>query len=137
MRVLVGRMVESGGAVVAYYYCNTDEDPPKRPAPVHEVSPPGMKKMVKKMKKHKEIDNPFALAWSMKKKGYKSHYDSYVARHAELSESTGSMTPMLSPSEHALAWRVLARLSEARRDPDLIRELRNRLLLNEQPKQGD
>jgi len=25
------------------------------------------------MKNHKNIDNPFALAWSMKKKGYKSH----------------------------------------------------------------
>jgi len=25
------------------------------------------------MKKYKKIDNPFALAWSMKNKGYKSH----------------------------------------------------------------
>jgi hypothetical protein len=25
------------------------------------------------MKKHKDIDNPFALAWSMKNKGYESH----------------------------------------------------------------
>jgi hypothetical protein len=29
---------------------------------------------VKAMKKHKDIDNPFALAWSMKKKGNKPHY---------------------------------------------------------------
>jgi hypothetical protein len=38
-----------------------------------EVAPPGWEKTVKSMKKHKEIDNPFALAWSMKNKGYKSH----------------------------------------------------------------
>jgi hypothetical protein len=42
-----------------------------------EKSPPGFKKTVEKMKKHKEIDNPFALAWHMKKKGYKSHAESY------------------------------------------------------------
>jgi len=38
-----------------------------------EVSPPGFEGTVKAMKKHKEIDNPWALAWYMKKKGYKSH----------------------------------------------------------------
>lgn len=41
---------------------------------VDEVSPPGFKGTVKAMKKHgDEIDNPFALAWHMKNKGYKSH----------------------------------------------------------------
>jgi len=40
---------------------------------VDEKAPPGFEGTVKAMKKHKEIDNPFALAWSMKKKGYKSH----------------------------------------------------------------
>jgi hypothetical protein len=40
---------------------------------VSEVAPPGWEKTVKAMKKHDEIDNPFALAWSMKNKGYKSH----------------------------------------------------------------
>lgn len=40
---------------------------------LQEVSPPGFKGTVKAMKKHGEIDNPFALAWYMKKKGYKSH----------------------------------------------------------------
>jgi hypothetical protein len=39
-----------------------------------EVSPPGWSGTVKAMKKHKEIDNPFALAWYMKKKGDKPHY---------------------------------------------------------------
>ena len=42
---------------------------------ITEVSPPGFKGTVKAMKKHKEIDNPYALAWYMKNKGYKSHYD--------------------------------------------------------------
>ena len=39
----------------------------------NEVAPPGWEGTVKGMKKHKNIDNPWALAWSMKKKGYKSH----------------------------------------------------------------
>ena len=39
----------------------------------NEVAPPGWEGTVKAMKKHKDIDNPWALAWSMKKKGYKSH----------------------------------------------------------------
>ena len=43
------------------------------PKPVQEVAPPGFEGTVKAMKKHKDIDNPFALAWSMKNKGYKSH----------------------------------------------------------------
>jgi len=38
-----------------------------------EVSPPGWEGTVKAMKKKKEIDNPWALAWWMKGKGYKSH----------------------------------------------------------------
>jgi len=37
------------------------------------VAPPGWEKTVKDMKKHKEIDNPFALAWSMKNKGDTPH----------------------------------------------------------------
>ena len=39
-----------------------------------EVSPPGWKGSVKAMKKHKDIDNPWALAWHMKNKGDKPHY---------------------------------------------------------------
>jgi DNA-directed RNA polymerase subunit RPC12/RpoP len=41
---------------------------------VKEVSPPGWSGTVKAMKKHKDITNPFALAWSMKNKGAKPHY---------------------------------------------------------------
>ncbi len=36
-----------------------------------ESAPPGWEKTVEKMKKDKSIDNPFALAWSMYKKGQK------------------------------------------------------------------
>lgn len=36
-----------------------------------EIAPPGWEKTVKGMKKHPEIENPWALAWSMKKKGAK------------------------------------------------------------------
>ena len=39
-----------------------------------EVSPPGWEGSVKAMKKHKDIDNPWALAWHMKNKGDKPHY---------------------------------------------------------------
>lgn len=43
-----------------------------------EVAPKGWKKTVERMKKHKEIDNPFALAYWMKKKGYKSRFKESV-----------------------------------------------------------
>jgi hypothetical protein len=48
-----------------------------------EAAPKGWEGTVKAMKKHKEIDNPWALAHSMKNKGYTSHkkesYDPEVA----------------------------------------------------------
>ena len=40
---------------------------------IDEAAPPGFEGTVKAMKKKPEIDNPYALAWSMYKKGYKSH----------------------------------------------------------------
>jgi hypothetical protein len=42
---------------------------------LEEVSPPGWSGTTKAMKKHKEITNPWALAWHMKKKGDKPHYE--------------------------------------------------------------
>jgi hypothetical protein len=39
----------------------------------NESAPQGWEGTVKAMKKHKEIDNPYALAHSMKNKGYTSH----------------------------------------------------------------
>jgi hypothetical protein len=42
---------------------------------IDEVSPPGWGGTTLAMKrKHPEIKNPWALAWSMKNKGYNSHY---------------------------------------------------------------
>ena len=38
------------------------------------VSPPEWGKSIEKMKQHKEIDNPFAIGWSMYNKGYTPHY---------------------------------------------------------------
>lgn len=37
------------------------------------VAPPEWEETVKKMKKHPEIDNPWALAWHMKNKGFEPH----------------------------------------------------------------
>lgn len=36
-----------------------------------EVAPKGYEKVVKKLKKSKSVKNPWALAWSLKKKGVK------------------------------------------------------------------
>lgn len=41
---------------------------------LEEKAPPGWEKTVKAMKKDKSISNPWALAWSMKNKGFKPHY---------------------------------------------------------------
>ena len=38
-----------------------------------EVAPEGWEKTVKAMKDEPGIDNPYALAWWMKGKGYQSH----------------------------------------------------------------
>ena len=48
-----------------------------------ESAPKGWEGTVKAMKKHKDIDNPYALAWSMKNKGYKSHKKEGVAEGSE------------------------------------------------------
>lgn len=53
---------------------------------IDEVSPPGWKKTVKAMKKHKEIDNPWALAWHMKNKGYTSHKESVELDEAKVGD---------------------------------------------------
>lgn len=76
--------------------CALEENPPKqqdqlqqeaeisRPMPQASepvaVAPPGWEGTVKEMKKDPDIDNPWALAWSMKNKGYESHKANIVAR---------------------------------------------------------
>jgi hypothetical protein len=59
---------------------------------VDEVSPPGFAGTVKAMKKHKEVDNPFALAWHMKNKGYKSHKKADGSDKKESVETGEEMT---------------------------------------------
>ncbi len=44
------------------------------------TAPPGWEGTVKEMKHHKDIDNPWALAWSMKDKGYTPHKASFILR---------------------------------------------------------
>lgn len=39
-----------------------------------EKAPPGWEGTVKAMKKHPEIDNPYALSWSMRNRGDKPHH---------------------------------------------------------------
>lgn len=46
-------------------------DAPMKEEKLQEVAPEGWEKTVKAMKKKKEIDNPFALAYWMKQQGYK------------------------------------------------------------------
>jgi len=41
---------------------------------LHEVSPPGWEGTIKAMKKKGKVTNPWALAWWMKKQGYKPGY---------------------------------------------------------------
>lgn len=49
-----------------------------------EVSPPGWSGTVAAMlQKHPEIDNPWALSWSMKKKGAKSHYKEQPGKESQ------------------------------------------------------
>jgi dolichyl-phosphate-mannose--protein O-mannosyl transferase len=52
---------------------STDKDLEAMKESVNEVAPEGWEKTVLAMKKHKEIDNPWALAHWMKKKGYQHH----------------------------------------------------------------
>ena len=46
----------------------------KEEVELKEVSPPGWEGSVRAMKDNPKIDNPYALAWSMKNKGDKPHY---------------------------------------------------------------
>lgn len=54
------------------HYEVVDLDPVKEgEQELPEVAPPGWSGTVRAMKKHKDIKNPFALAWAMKKRGAK------------------------------------------------------------------
>lgn len=60
------------------------------------VAPPGWEGPVKEMKKDKDIDNPWALAWHMKNKG-----DTVHKKEAELVDRVASKFAMEHPSEEA------------------------------------
>ena len=55
--------------------CALEENPEKQEDQLQQVAvaPPEWEGTVKEMKKDPDIDNPWALAWWMKNKGYESH----------------------------------------------------------------
>lgn len=69
---------------------------------VAEVAPKGWEKTVKAMKKHKDIDNPWALANWMKNKGYKSHKDESVFNEASLAELQNEFNFSFDPKRLSL-----------------------------------
>lgn len=69
-----------------------------------EVSPPGWEGSVKAMKKHKDIDNPWALAWSMKNKGAKAHYKATKKGEPE-KKAEYADEDEVGPSEDEQPWR--------------------------------
>jgi len=50
-------------------YVQKHEEMPSLSIMANEVTPPGGEKMVKALKKKKQVDNPWAVAWAAKKKG--------------------------------------------------------------------
>jgi hypothetical protein len=70
MKFKLSDAIDAKKTEIAQTIYNKEDETPEQ---FNEVSPPGFEGTVKAMKKHKEIDNPYALAWYMKNKGYKSH----------------------------------------------------------------
>ena len=64
-------------------------------------SPPGWEDSVKRMKKHPEIDNPWALAWHMKNKGNKPH-----------KKKKDAMSEVTEFQDALIARRVIARVAK-------------------------
>ncbi|MGW8177886.1 MAG: hypothetical protein ACWGQW_03715 [bacterium] len=60
--------------------------------PKEAVAPPGWEPTVKELKKEKDIDNPWALAWWMKGKGYKPGGDKESAEECAASECPSEKT---------------------------------------------
>ena len=58
---------------LAQDYITTVRDYLQSREELDEKAPPGFEGTVKAMKKHPEIDNPYALSWYLKNKGAKSH----------------------------------------------------------------
>ena len=71
-----------------------------------EKAPKGWEGTVKAMKKHKEIDNPYALANYMKNKGMKSHkkaeedaFESFIANIKEGQDDQDGTDTLMSPNK--------------------------------------
>jgi len=62
---------------------------------VGESAPKGWEGTVKAMKKHKEIDNPYALTNWMKNKGYKSHKKESMENHPDEKEDKALIRQMV------------------------------------------
>ena len=69
---------------------------------IDEVAPPGFEGTVKAMKKHKEIDNPYALAWYMKNKGAKSHRKADGSVKEEQMKSYKQFVESITPIEEEI-----------------------------------
>lgn len=114
------KLHERGGAAATYYYyLGQDSMQPEK----------------KEEKPAKE--NAFLSAWRTKRRGgfartggkFKHEsYTDYVSRYDTVKKSGKAVGPLLSVEDHALAERVLTRLSETNRDPVRVRELRSRLM---------
>ena len=50
-------------------HCDTCHNCDAHWGEIDEITPPGYEKVVKALKKSPDVDNPWAVAWSMKKKG--------------------------------------------------------------------
>ena len=76
------------------------------------VAPPGWEKSVKKMKRSGDVDNPFALAWWMKKRGAKPHKedaDTDAAFDAEVQAAlvtlqAQALPPIFTAAARGEAW---------------------------------
>lgn len=83
MKITIGELrrmiVEEVGSIdeVPAEYADGDVIEDGAEEEVDETAPPGWKGTVRAMKKHQDIDNPFALAWSMKKRGAHPHRASH------------------------------------------------------------
>jgi hypothetical protein len=68
-----------------------------------ETAPKGWEGTVKAMKKHKEIDNPYALTNWMKNKGYKSHKKAEEGFNGEYDDEAGMADNNIETMKRAVA----------------------------------
>jgi len=84
---------------LAQDYITTVRDYLQSREELDEKAPPGFEGTVKAMKKHPEIDNPYALSWYLKNKGAKSHRKEDGSVKEDLDESAP-----FKKLDHAVAY---------------------------------